>query len=170
MLLKEIELNVDLELFFVNTPIPSKMVPMYLLQKLDYLIVHINNLTVTFLKYSNVQKQSRKFLMIKTALLKLMWLYQKFFTLIGFGSCRYYPTCSEYARLNFENNSLSSAFYHSLTRILRCNQLFEGGIEYPLLDKLSCKPTKLGIDSIKYWLVPNKKDRYYIIKNFSYKG
>ena len=170
MLLKEIELNVDLELFFVNIPILSKMVPMYLLQKLDYLIVHINNLIVTFLKCSNVQKQSRKFLMIKTALLKLMWLYQKFFTLIGFGSCRYYPSCSEYARLNFQNNSLSSAFYHSLTRILRCNQLFEGGIEYPLLDKLSCKPTKLGIDSIKYWLVPNKKDRYYIIKNFSYKG
>ena len=108
--------------------------------------------------------------MIKIFLLKLMWLYQKFFTLIGFGSCRYYPSCSEFARLNFQNNSLSSAFYHSFTRILRCNQLFEGGIEYPLLDKLSCKPKKLGIDSIKYWLVPNKKDRYYIIKNFSYKG
>jgi uncharacterized protein len=108
--------------------------------------------------------------MIRKLLLKLLWLYQKFFTLIGFGSCRYYPSCSEYARLNFENNSLLSAFYHSFTRILRCNQLFEGGIEYPLLDKLSCKPTKLEVDSIKYWLVPNKKNQYYIIKNFSYKG
>ncbi len=108
--------------------------------------------------------------MIKSLLLKLMWFYQKFITLIGFGSCRYYPSCSEYARLNFVNNSLSSAFYHSFTRILRCNQLFEGGIEYPLLDKLSVKPENLTVETIKYWLVPNKKDRYYIIKNFSYKG
>ena len=108
--------------------------------------------------------------MIRKFLLKIMWLYQKVFTLIGFGSCRYYPSCSEYARLNFVNNSLSSAFYHSFTRILRCNQLFEGGIEYPLLDKLSQKPENLKFETIKYWLVPNKKNRYYIIKNFSYKG
>jgi len=108
--------------------------------------------------------------MIKKFLLKLMWFYQKFLTLLGFGSCRYYPTCSEYARLNFVNNSLSSAFYHSFTRILRCNQLFEGGIEYPLLDKLVEKPTKLDVTAVKYWLVPNKKNRYYIIKNFLFKG
>ena len=108
--------------------------------------------------------------MIKRYLLKLLWLYQKFFTLVGYGSCRYYPTCSEYAKINFENNSLLSAFYHSFTRILRCNQLFVGGIEYPILDKFQEKPAKLDIDSIKYWLVPNKKNHFYIIKNFSYKG
>ena len=108
--------------------------------------------------------------MIRKYLLKLLWLYQKFFTLFGYGSCRYYPTCSEFARLNFENNSISSAFYHSFTRILRCNQLFDGGIEYPLLKTLRCKPKKLRVDNIKYWLVPDKTNRYYIIKNFSYKG
>ncbi|MDQ7044222.1 MAG: membrane protein insertion efficiency factor YidD [Sulfurimonas sp.] len=107
---------------------------------------------------------------MRKLLLKLLWLYQKFFTLIGFGSCRYYPTCSEYARLNFENNSISSAFYHSLTRILRCNQLFDGGIEHPLLYNLECKPAKLEVGTIKYWLVPDNKNHYYIIKNFSYKG
>ncbi len=119
---------------------------------------------------SNSKKILRRYSLVRKLLLKLLWLYQKFFTLIGFGSCRYYPTCSEYARLHFENNSISSAFYHSFTRILRCNQLFEGGIEYPLLYKLRCKPKKLGVDSIKYWLVPNKKGHYYIIKNFFYKG
>ncbi|MFA7500284.1 MAG: membrane protein insertion efficiency factor YidD, partial [Sulfurimonas sp.] len=36
--------------------------------------------------------------MFKKFLLKLLWLYQKFFTLLGYGSCRYYPTCSEYAK------------------------------------------------------------------------
>jgi len=107
---------------------------------------------------------------MRKLLLKLMWFYQKFLTLLGFGSCRYYPSCSEYARLNFVNNSLSSAFYHSLTRILRCNQLFEGGIDYPLLNELVVKPKELSVETIKYWLVPNKKKQYYIIKNFSFKG
>ncbi len=106
---------------------------------------------------------------MRKVLLKLLWIYQKFFTLIGFGSCRYYPTCSEYARLYFENNSISSAFYHSFTRILRCNQLFDGGVEHPLLDKLQCKPINLRVEDIKYWLVPDKTNRYYIIKNFFYK-
>jgi len=121
----------------------------------------MKNFTMILKKFSHVLKQF---------LLKLLWLYQKFFTVLGFGSCRYYPSCSEYARLNFQNNSISSAFYHSFTRILRCNQFFEGGIDYPELDKLCQKPAKLDVDSIKYWLVPSKKNRYYIIKNFSYKG
>jgi len=107
---------------------------------------------------------------MRKLLLKILWIYQKFFTLIGYGSCRYYPSCSEFARINFENNSISSAFYHSFTRILRCNQLFDGGIEYPILDKLTLKPKQLKVDAIKYWLVPYKKNRYHIIKNFSYKG
>lgn len=118
----------------------------------------------------NSKMTSKEYSQMRKLLLKLLWLYQKFFTLIGFGSCRYYPSCSEFARLNFENNSISSAFYHSLTRILRCNQLFDGGIEYPLLDKLRIKPVKLRVETIKYWLVPDSKNRYYIIKNFSYKG
>jgi putative membrane protein insertion efficiency factor len=108
--------------------------------------------------------------MLKKFLLSILHLYQRFFTLIGYGSCRYYPTCSEYAKWEFENNKISSAFYHSLTRILRCNQLFDGGIDYPLLDKLSLKPENLAVDTIKYWLVPNKKNRFYIIKNFAFKG
>ena len=107
---------------------------------------------------------------IRKIVLKLLWLYQKFFTLIGFGSCRYYPTCSEYARIHFENSSISTAFYHTFIRILRCNQLFEGGIDYPVIEKSCFCPEKLGMEEIKYWLVPNKKNRYTIIKNFSYKG
>ena len=108
--------------------------------------------------------------MIRTFLLKLLWLYQRFFTLIGFGSCRYYPSCSEYAKWQFENNSILSAFYHSFIRILRCNQLFPGGIDYPLHERFCKKPTALALDSIKYWLVPKQKDRFFIIKNFDYKG
>jgi len=153
--------NEECEQTFTNFQTLSKMASIFLLQKLEFLRLHTKSYNMILKKFSQ---------MLKQLLLKLLWLYQKFFTLIGFGSCRYYPTCSEYARLNFENNSISSAFYHSFTRILRCNQLFDGGIDYPLLDRLSIKPKKLDVDSIKYWLVPNKKNRYYIIKNFSYKG
>ncbi len=108
--------------------------------------------------------------LLRRSLLKLLWVYQKFFTLIGYGSCRYYPTCSEYARIHFENSPISTAFYHTFTRILRCNQLFEGGIEYPEIKKIVLDPGELRLEEIKYWLVPNKKNRYYIIKNFAYKG
>ncbi|MDX9813573.1 MAG: membrane protein insertion efficiency factor YidD [Sulfurimonas sp.] len=108
--------------------------------------------------------------MFRAFLLKVLVFYQRYLTLLSFGSCRYYPTCSSYAKICFEKNSLLSAFYHSFVRILTCNGLFEGGIDYPLLDRLSLKPAKLDIDSIEYWLVPDKKNRYYIIKNFSFKG
>lgn len=108
--------------------------------------------------------------MIKALLLKVLKLYQKYFTLLGYGSCRYYPTCSEYAKWQFENNSLLPAFYHSFTRILRCNQLFPGGIDYPQSKQLSKKPATLSLDSIKYWFVPKEKDSFHIVKNFDYKG
>lgn len=122
--------------------------------------------------------------MIRKSLLKLLSLYQRFFTLIGYGSCRYYPSCSQYAKLQFEHNYIHTAFINSAIRILKCNQLFDGGIDYPLLNNLIKKPTLLTTCSIKYWLVPQlKKDlnryeryfakssqNYYIIKNYNFKG
>jgi len=112
--------------------------------------------------------------MIKKSLLSLLTLYQKFFTLIGYGSCRYYPTCSEYARWQFEENPLHIAFYKSALRILSCNQLFPGGIDYPQKHRFCEKPVKkaedLTINKIKFWLVPSKNKKISIIKNFRFKG
>jgi putative membrane protein insertion efficiency factor len=106
--------------------------------------------------------------MIKNFLLKLLTLYQRFFTLIGYGSCRYYPSCSEYARWQFEHNPLYIAFLQSFLRILRCNQLFDGGIDYPVLHSLCKKPKKIDVSHIKYWLVPKNEQRFFIIKNFNF--
>lgn len=92
-------------------------------------------------------------------------------------SCRYYPSCSEYTKWQFEFNKPHKAFVASSLRILRCNQLFVGGIDYPVID---LTPTKLsylltfnrycGKIVILYWLVPkhtrNHTSRYYIIKDF----
>ena len=106
---------------------------------------------------------------IRLLLLKTLSIYQRFFTLIGYGSCRYYPSCSEYAKWQFEQNPIYIAFFQSTLRILRCNQLFDGGIDYPILHKLSKNPQTISITHIKYWFVPRKEDHFYIIKNFSFK-
>ena len=108
--------------------------------------------------------------MIRKAVLGLLWIYQRTFTLIGRGSCRYYPSCSEYARQQFEQNPLHTAAWQSFKRVLSCNQLFPGGIDYVEVSKLRKNPKNLTINKVKYWLVPKADNRFYLIKNFRYKG
>jgi len=83
-------------------------------------------------------------------------------------SCRYYPTCSEYAKWHFELNRVDRAFVQSGLRILRCNQLFVGGIDYPVI-KYS-KPKLLSLNQkpkdIKYWFFPKEKNLFYVIKDY----
>ncbi len=105
---------------------------------------------------------------IQLLLLNLIKFYQRFLTNFAYGSCRYYPTCSEYAKREFQYNNVFLAFFNSSKRILSCNQLFQGGIDYPIVSKVKLKfHTK--INKIDFWLVPIAKGetRYYLIKNFS---
>ncbi len=90
-------------------------------------------------------------------------------------NCRYYPSCSEYAKWQFEFNAPHKALASSTLRILRCNQLFDGGIDYPVV---TYKPPRLlallnfnrlcGKIEIIYWFIPKdtKNFKYYIIKDF----
>ena len=87
-------------------------------------------------------------------------------------SCRYYPTCSEYAKWQFEFNAPHRAMVASGLRILRCNQLFEGGVDYPLVHfspdrrPVLCNPNHFyGRISIHYWLVPKNKNHYFVVKD-----
>ena len=109
---------------------------------------------------------------MRTVALKLLNFYQRFLTVLGFGSCRYYPTCSEYAKWQFEKNSLFKAFFSTFFRILRCNQLFEGGIDYPVvkIDKkfkksYICKVNQNSI-IVKFWFVRKDEENFYLIKSF----
>jgi len=99
-------------------------------------------------------------------------------------SCRYYPSCSEYAAWQFRFNRPDLALASSTLRILRCNQLFAGGIDYPkvrwappapaeaanpldppgrLLAPLPrSNPTDRKID-VQYWIVPAQKPGHYLI-------
>jgi len=104
-------------------------------------------------------------------MLYFLSFYQKYISIIfGHGSCRYYPTCSEYAKWQVENNSILKALFFSLLRILRCNQLFKGGIEYPIIkrefdERLITKRVTKEI-KIKYWYIRKKDNIFYVIKEF----
>jgi len=83
-------------------------------------------------------------------------------------SCRYYPSCSEYAKWQFTFNRPDKAFVQTTLRILRCNQLFEGGIDYPIIPyhppRLICpQPDFLNIH---YWFYPKEAGYFYVIKNY----
>ena len=107
---------------------------------------------------------------IKRLALLALKLYQKVFTLFSYGSCRYYPTCSEYAKWQILHNGFVKACIYSLLRILRCNQLFPGGIDYPVITKsfhrsiVTIHPSKSA--DIKFWFVPKNSKSFYVIKAF----
>lgn len=89
-------------------------------------------------------------------------------------SCRYYPSCSEYAKWQFEFNVPHKAFLASSKRILRCNHLFKGGIDYPIIKFSHPKISSIlkfnaecGTINIVYWFVPKNKNSYYILKDFN---
>lgn len=92
-------------------------------------------------------------------------------------SCRYYPSCSEYASWQFEFNAPYKALAASSLRILRCNQFFKGGIDYPLVDYSPPKHLSIltfntfcGKIDVLYWLVPQSMladhSKYYVLKDF----
>lgn len=47
------------------------------------------------------------------------------------GFCRYYPSCSEYAKQAIIKRGLWSGGVKSLFRLLRCNPFSPGGIDLP---------------------------------------
>jgi putative membrane protein insertion efficiency factor len=108
---------------------------------------------------------------MKYLALFIIKLYQKFFTLIGYGSCRYYPTCSQYAKEQLLHNSIFKALWYSFIRILKCNQLFVGGIDYPIVSKnfalsSTLQPHKPQCIPIFFWFFPKDKQSFYVVKAF----
>lgn len=95
----------------------------------------------------------------------LIRFYQKYLTILAFGSCRYYPSCSNYAQWQFDNNTFFKAFYFTISRILKCNQLFDGGIDYPVVNFKTLKNLKYRKIKIKYWYIPTTNGKYFVVKN-----
>lgn len=68
--------------------------------------------------------------MIKRFLIKLIKLYQHTPTNLH-NSCKYIPTCSNYALSVIEDFGVLKGSYLTLKRILKCNPLSCGGIDLP---------------------------------------
>ena len=69
---------------------------------------------------------------MKVFLIKLIGGYQKYLSpLKGRPCCRFYPTCSQYAVMAIEKYGALRGGLKAVWRLLRCNPLSKGGIDYP---------------------------------------
>jgi len=69
-------------------------------------------------------------LIIKKILLALIRAYQHMLSPILGASCRFFPTCSEYAFQAIEKHGVTKGLLLSVKRILRCHPFNPGGIDY----------------------------------------
>ena len=69
---------------------------------------------------------------MKKMLLFILRVYKKFisplFKAMGV-ECKYYPTCSEYAKLAIEKYGCIKGIYLSIKRIIKCNPFSKGGYD-----------------------------------------
>jgi len=49
-------------------------------------------------------------------------------------SCKFYPTCSDYMILSIEKYGVLKGLLKGIWRIIRCNPISKGGIDYPWID------------------------------------
>jgi len=68
---------------------------------------------------------------MKRTIIALIRFWQRFISPLYPASCRYYPTCSEYAILSIEKYGILKGSLKAFLRILRCNPFFKGGVDYP---------------------------------------
>jgi hypothetical protein len=59
----------------------------------------------------------------------LITLYQKLISPVLPPSCRYYPTCSQYAKDALQKHGFLKGSYLAARRILRCHPFHEGGYD-----------------------------------------
>jgi putative membrane protein insertion efficiency factor len=106
---------------------------------------------------------------MKQVILYIIKFYQKYLTIVSFGSCRYYPTCSSYSKTQFENNNIFYAFFYTIVRVLKCNPLFDGGFDYVKVKCPSNNQKNLEFKKIKvkYWKVPVKNNYCLILQHNS---
>ncbi len=68
--------------------------------------------------------------MLTTAVIRLIRFYQKYLSpLKGKPTCRFYPTCSQYAVSAYQTCGLIGGTIWTVWRILRCNPFCRGGYD-----------------------------------------
>ena len=66
----------------------------------------------------------------RRTILKLIKAYQFFLSPLFPPACRFHPTCSDYAIEALQTFPAHRAMYLIAKRIIKCNPLFEGGIDH----------------------------------------
>ncbi len=61
----------------------------------------------------------------------LLKLWRAFVSPLYPPSCRFHPTCSEYAILAVEKHGVVKGVAKALWRVLRCNPWSKGGVDLP---------------------------------------
>ena len=66
---------------------------------------------------------------MKTLVLFLIRFYRVFLSPLKPPSCRYIPTCSEYAMIAVEKYGAAKGSFLAIKRILRCHPFHKGGYD-----------------------------------------
>ena len=66
---------------------------------------------------------------MKVVLLLLIRFYRGFLSPLKPPSCRYIPTCSEYAMIAVEKYGAAKGSFFAIKRILRCHPFHKGGYD-----------------------------------------
>ncbi len=66
---------------------------------------------------------------MKKLILKMIRFYQKYISPMSPPTCRFYPTCSQYAIEAVEEHGAIKGSYLATRRILKCHPLHEGGFD-----------------------------------------
>ena len=66
---------------------------------------------------------------MKVVILLLIRFYRGFLSPLKPPSCRYIPTCSEYAMIAVEKYGAAKGSFLAIKRILRCHPFHEGGYD-----------------------------------------
>lgn len=103
--------------------------------------------------------------MFKMSVLRAIYFYQRFLSVLKPRCCRFYPSCSQFTSINFEKNSFFVALWASLLRLLKCNPYVKGGFDYPKIhkNKLNITTTRFQ-GKLKFLYVPCDAKQYYVVK------
>jgi putative membrane protein insertion efficiency factor len=87
---------------------------------------------------------------MKRFLIFLLNSYSKYISPMFGRRCKYYPTCSAYARTAIEKHGVIKGLILAVWRILRCNPYSMGGLD-PVPDTFKLYFVKnMGLDSITH--------------------
>ena len=64
---------------------------------------------------------------MKRAAVNMINFYRNYISILKLQSCRFYPTCSQYAIESIEKKGLLKGTFFALGRIFRCHPFSKGG-------------------------------------------